>query len=213
MQHDFRCRAANLASAGVALLLAGVLAGCTPPGAVDQADARAVDEVGAHGGDVCPKWLPRSRADDDGFGTSEPAESSPSLAPPQSAWVCRYGAVKMGPGPDGDGTTWGWQRARAPQQIDAVDLMTLERYLSDLSPARSGRLCTSDLGPRWMLVHEHNSDLTGVVVDDYGCQDIRLTDEPFDNPPGNASQPGTVSGVLQAPQGFLGYLKAASKSA
>jgi hypothetical protein len=26
-----------------------------------------------------------------------------------------------------------------------------------------------------MVVHSHGGDLTGVVVDDYGCRDVRLT--------------------------------------
>jgi hypothetical protein len=34
-----------------------------------------------------------------------------------------------------------------------------------------------------MLVIARAGDLTGVVIDDYGCSDIRLTDEPFETAP------------------------------
>jgi hypothetical protein len=45
--------------------------------------------------------------------------------------------------------------------------------------------------------------MTGLVIDDYGCQEIRLTDEPFQTVPGEASQPGTVAGVLLGPPALL----------
>lgn len=47
-----------------------------------------------------------------------------------------------------------------------------------------------------MIVYSHSGDLTGVVVDGYGCREVRLTDEPFHTPPGAPHQDGTVGGVL-----------------
>ena len=39
-------------------------------------------------------------------------------------------------------------------------------------------------------------DLTGVVVDDYGCRDVRLSDDPHTTAPGADDQDGAVGGVL-----------------
>ena len=67
-------------------------------------------------------------------------------------------------------------------------------------PARpTGKeFCTGDLGPRLLVVTARDNDLTGYVVDAYGCGDIRMTDDPFTSPPGVATQPRTVSGVLRS---------------
>jgi hypothetical protein len=44
---------------------------------------------------------------------------------------------------------------------------------------------------------------TGVVVDDYGCRDVRLTDNPHTTPPGADDQAGTVGGVLDGGAAIL----------
>jgi hypothetical protein len=67
---------------------------------------------------------------------------------------------------------------------------------------RSGG-CNDDLGPRWMVAYSRDGDLTGVVVDDYGCRDIRLTDNPHTTPPGADDQDGTVGGVLDGEAAIL----------
>jgi hypothetical protein len=54
-----------------------------------------------------------------------------------------------------------------------------------------------------MLVYTHLADLTGVVVDDYGCASVGLTDDPFKTAPGESDQVGTVPGVLSVPVGLL----------
>lgn len=43
------------------------------------------------------------------------------------------------------------------------------------------------------------SDLTGVVVDEYGYTDVPLTDNPFETRPDMADQPGTVQALSPAP--------------
>ncbi len=77
-----------------------------------------------------------------------------------------------------------------------ADLPTLQAALDDLALADGSRICTDDLGARWMVVLSHEGDLTGVVVDDYGCRDVRLTDNPHLSPPGADDQEGTVGGVF-----------------
>lgn len=185
-----------------------VLAGCSDEVSVSQQQGATTDELSAHDGEVCPEELPQTSNTDHGFGTADVAELSPSLASPDAAWVCRYVPVDVGAGFDGGGPMLSWQRDGEARPVEPSGLGTLERHLDDLEPADEGRSCNDDLGPRWMLVYAYEGDLTGVVVDDYGCQDVRLTDEPFQTPPGEAAQPGTVSGVLTSPDDFLDALQA-----
>ena len=189
----------------------GVLASCAQPGTAPGPGGSAgqrTDEVAAHRGQVCPRRLPEASEDTYGFGTSEPADAAPTLPVPESAWVCQYVPDDVGPGSDADGTAYGWARRGAPRRIAESRLPDLARHLGELAPAESERACTADLGPRWMLVYASGTDLTGVVVDDFGCRDVRLTDEPFSTVPGEASQPGTVPGVLTGPAELLMQLRA-----
>lgn len=62
-----------------------------------------------------------------------------------------------------------------------------------------------------MLVYATGRDLTGVVVDDFGCGDVSLTDDPFTTPPGAATQDGTVAGVLTGTDELLPALKSAGR--
>ena len=87
-------------------------------------------------------------------------------------------------------------------------LAGLDQRLDALEPIESNQVCNMDLGPRFMLVYRHGTDLTGVSVDDYGCKDVRLTDDPFTTVVGEATQGGTVRGVLQAPPELLAELMA-----
>ena len=196
----------------VVLLALAVLSGCaqpeTLPGGSEGRSGHPVDEVAAHRGRPCPKKLPPASTESYGFGVSDPADSAPALPVPEAAWVCRYDPRDSGPGPDGDGTTVGWVRHGAPRPVPSSRLPALEDQLRELVPAVADSVCTMDLGSRWMLVYSAGTDLTGVVVDDFGCQEVRLTDEPFRTVPGEATQPGTVPGVLTAPRALLTQLKA-----
>jgi hypothetical protein len=95
---------------------------------------------------------------------------------------------------------------RTRRTVVAADLPELQDALGDLAPADRSGGCTSDLGPRWMVVYSHDGDLTGVVVDDYGCRDVRLTDDPHTTPPGADDQDGTVGGVLDGGAEILNVL-------
>jgi hypothetical protein len=191
-----------------ALIVSVVLTGCadagSSTGATHGPSEAVVDEVASHDGRVCPQRLPQAQADH-GFGTAEAAESAPTLPAPESAWVCQYSPKETGYGED-SGLTW--VRFGDARPVHPSRLPVLERELSDLAPAEDGSLCPADLGPRWLLVYSHGSDLTGVAVDDFGCRDVRLTDEPFSTVPGDATQPGLVPGVLTGPPGLLAEVKA-----
>ena len=206
-------RLSGILIAGTALLVTVLLAACgetgLPSRGQGQGGAVTVDEVGAHDGQVCPVRLPENPKDGHGLGTQEPAGSSPSLPRLESAWICRYDPMEGGPMPDGEGTWTAWQRDGGVRPVSSSDTATLDRHLSKLEPADRARACHDDLGSRWLLVYASQDDLTGVVVDDFGCRDVRLTDEPFETPPGQATQPGTVSGVLVAPRGLLDDLRSA----
>lgn len=197
-----------LAVAGTVLV---VLSGCgenREPGRAAEAD-----ELTSHDGAPCPEQLPLGEdPSGHGFGPGEPADAAPSLPAPDKAWVCRYTATETGPGAGGNGVAMRWERDAPPQPVEAALLAALSEPLAGLRPADATRVCTSDLGPRWMLALSHEGDLTGVVIDDYGCRDVRLTDEPFATAPGAPGDPGgsgTVAGVLSAPAELLDGVKAA----
>lgn len=195
--------------AAIAML---TLSGCdgsdeSPPDAAESTTA-LIDEVALHDGQNCPKELPQADAPTHGLGTAEPAKSAPKLAAPDEAWVCVYGAMDAGSGPDGDGMTYAWKRTQDPVGVRPSHLADLEQHLDALMPGPADAICTADLGPRFVLVYRHGTDLTGVSVDDFGCRDVLLTDDPFTTVPGEATQRGTVPGVLQAPPDLLDELKA-----
>lgn len=192
------------------LISCGVLLGCSggaaPP---DQPEAAtpAADELGERGGRVCPEWLAQRSEPGYGFGAQRPADSSPTLSTPEEAWVCRYAPVASGPGPDSDGTRFRWRLIDPAHEVRTQGLPVLDARLRELEPAPDARACRSNIGPRWMLVYATGRDLTGAVVDDFGCRDIRLTDDPFTTPPGDSTQDGTVAGVLTGPGEILTALK------
>lgn len=201
--------------AGVLLTL---LAGCgddRPDRATDPSAAPSTSpstrsgELADHDGAPCPTQLPTS----DRRAVDEPAPAAPDLAALVAAadagWACRYDPG--GTGPDGgSGTAAGWDLAGPPRPIDPADLRTLGPLLAELRPASGRRVCTMDLGPRWLVVLADAGDLTGIVVDGFGCRDVRLTDDPHRTPPGAARGEGVVPGVLAGPERLLDTVRRAA---
>lgn len=168
-----------LGTAAAAALLVTSLAGCGDDTVARPEDPAAVDELAQHDGEPCPDALQQSTADDPG--------ESPGFAADE-AWVCRYD-----PG-DGE-AAMRWTRAGEPVPVGAERLADLLTSLEDLEPVSTdGRMCTMDLGPRYLLVLSDAGDLTGIAVDDFGCRDVRVTDEPFDATPGEGGIPGLFGG-------------------
>lgn len=186
-------RTARVTALSCALLLGalGGLAGCGDDGGSRGGTAREHrEELAAHQGQPCPRRLPQTEGP--GLGTQEPAAEAPSLPEADRAWVCEYAA-----------TAPGWPRQGPPREVVGETLDALGGRVAALRPADGMRMCTEELGPRWMLVLSHDGDLTGVVVDGYGCRDVRLTDEPFTTVAGE----GALEGVLTGPDDLLPLLE------
>lgn len=171
-----------LASAAAAALLVALLAGCG-----DDTVARSepgVDELAQHDGEPCPDTLEQ--------GSGEAAGDAPEPAEPDEAWVCRYDPTDTAGAGDGG---MGWTRVGEPVPVDPEALTDLMTALEDLEPASTDdRICTMDLGPRYLLVLSDAGDLTGITADSFGCRDVRLTDEPFETAPGEGEFPGVFTG-------------------
>lgn len=88
----------------------------------------------------------------------------------------------------------------------------LRPLLERLEPARQDRGCHADLGLRYVLVYTQGAARVGVSADDFGCQEVRLTDDPFVTVPGEATAHGTVAGVLRSSAGLLTTLKTIASS-
>ena len=180
----------------------------TPRSSTPTADSPDVrpSELADSGGRPCPKQLPIGEdPSGHGFGIYQVADELPTLLEPQEAWVCQYNTFDLETTASG-GVIHGWRRAGQPEPVATADLPDLQEALDDLAPADRSGGCHDDLGPRWMVVYSHDGDLTGVVVDDYGCRDVRLTDNPHTTPPGADDQDGTVGGVLDGGAAILDAL-------
>lgn len=168
-----------------------VAAGCDSG---DSSGAAAADELEEHGGEYCPGPLPLAPKATYGFGTEEPATEEPELKAPEIAWVCRYDTTDVS-GRGSGGAHLRWDRAGEPVRLTTAQVAALGRIVRSLEPVEP-QGCTDDLGPRYLWSYSSGTDLTGIVVDDYGCGDIRLTDDPFTTVAGSSEQDGVVPGVL-----------------
>ena len=162
-----------------ALLVTGCASGDEPgtrateaPSSDAPSDASSEDPDEAAPADPCPARIPNE-------GPREPAEAAPDLTLTASAWVCQYELGGKGWVLDGD-----------PVPVDPALLPDLQDAVDELEPSRQDAVCTRELGPRWMLVTAEGVDLQTVVVDDFGCRDVRVTDDPVAEPAGE----GTLSG-------------------
>jgi len=197
-----------LAVTGGVAALTGALGGGERSTAIDPA---ARQELAAAGGEPCPDVLPQASGSD-GFGSSDPAPGSPDLPAADEGWVCRYLPEDGKPGADESGSYVSWRRDGESVPLDAAQLDNLIPALTPPEVPEGGLFCPADLGPRWLLVTSADGDLTGLAADDFGCSDVRLTDNPAEVEPGEATQPGTVPGILRAPVNFAYALEAAFES-
>jgi hypothetical protein len=199
---------ARFAAAAAAAAVALTVTGCQSTRSTPAARAPSVqpDELAAHDGEVCPQRLPIGEdPGGHGFGVEGEAGERPSLLTPEEAWACRYDPVDAGRSPGG-GTVFEWVRRGEVRALHESVIPGLEAALDGLGLFGGERACTDDLGSRWMIVYTHGGDLTGAVIDDYGCREVRLTDEPFTTPPGASHRQGTVRGTLDGGGDLLAQL-------
>jgi hypothetical protein len=213
-----RLLAAAVGGLVVAVVVAVVVGGVAAPRLLESDDERVVDpasagggadEFAAHGG-PCPEVLP-DPVDDEaghGFGTSTPATEEPRLEAPEAAWICQYVTRDVGRTASG-GTAFEWSRSAGPRRIDDAALPNVAAAMESVGVDLEAelKLCTADLGPRYVLVGDVGGDLSGVVVDDFGCRDVRLTDDPFVTAPGDPQDGSTVAGVLTGPDDLVDTLE------
>lgn len=158
-------------------------------------------ELADVGGEPCPDQLPMGE-DPDGYGhgVQSLATELPDLLEPEQVWVCQYALVEQfGTDPEsGDLEVSGgvWVGSGEPDELPGSRLPELQQALDSLTLVEPNVACTADLGPRWLVSYVHDGDLTGVVVDDFGCRSVLLTDQPHLTPPGEANQGGVVAGRL-----------------
>ncbi|WP_193611971.1 hypothetical protein [Nocardioides lijunqiniae] len=193
-----------------ALLVLALLAGCS-----DEDSGSATDSGGS--GEPtptatttptkpdepqCPGELAVGEGTELGLGTDEPAaEAPPDVDTPAAAWVCPYDLrdTQSG-GESGAEPDPRWVPSGPGRFVPDARLADLAASLSELEPAPVDRVCTADLGRRLLLVVPREDGLTGVVMDEFGCRDVRMTDDPFSSTPaGDEDGEGTVAGVLTGP--------------
>lgn len=178
------------ATPALVLLALVALAGCgADPGGSATEPPPGPDELAEHDGGPCPSELPEEEEKGDGF--EKPAASAPSLPAADEGWVCVYGDA--GAPADGSRGYYVWKRSGRPVALRPDELATAEGLLGELEPAPAEQMCTADLGPRYVLVLSTGGDLTGVVLDDFGCHSARLTDDPHETGPGDGSMPGLLT--------------------
>ncbi len=187
-----------------------LLSGCGGDDDRSQAVDPVVTELAAHDGIPCPDELPQLDGPDTGLGGDNPAGAAPQLQDVEKAWICQYSPKDAAPGPEGDGNPWTWPLEGKPHPVEPSLIQDLKVSLSQLVPPAADLICTADIGQRWMLAYSTGGDLTGVVVDDFGCRSVRLTNEPFESVPGLASVGGIVPGYLTGPDTLLAQIKAAA---
>lgn len=197
--------AAARAGTAALLLAVGWLTSCRSGDVATDPPSKPVNELSRHDGEYCPQTMPRASRDSYGFGTEEAASSAPVLWKPQEAWLCRYDPDDVASS-GSHGAWYQWVLTDAPRPLDADELKAFTAAVEQLAPAPDSRVCNDDLSSRWLVSYSYENDLTGVVIDDFGCRDIRLTDEPFTTVAGEPSQPGTVVGVLADPTEFIAVI-------
>lgn len=156
--------------------------------------------------DPCPTFLVADGRTRSGFGPVTPSPGAPALPAPDAAYLCRY-LPEEPPRGTGGGYRWGSDLCCEAVALTPAELARLTQELEGLAPGRS---CRADdvlltrprrvAGPRYLLTLRSGADLTGVVLDDFGCGHVRLTDDPFELEPGTHRGSGGVRpGVLRTP--------------
>lgn len=203
-------RSRTYAATCLLLLAVSGLSACSGDDPTEPApqESGAAGEPGASDGEVCPAVLPQG---DDlgpgGIGTVEPATAAPELPVPEAGFVCLYDAVAASPEESGEEEIYQWARSGAPVEAKKKNLEALSVELAELAPPAPDKTCKTKADERWLFAYTSGEDSIGVVVDDFGCSQVRLSDQPSVTPPGEGQESGTVPGVLLGEYGLLNQIK------
>lgn len=141
---------------------------------------------------ACPETLLEPAVEEDGSVAIDPAPAVPDLGRVGGAWVCAYA---LGAGEDADSL---WTLSDGPAEVPLDRLAEVAEVLDGLQVPPVEQACTADLGPRYLLMVGSGDEATGVAFDDFGCHQVRLTEDPWSVAPGLSEDPNLVPGVLAA---------------
>ncbi|WP_084127038.1 hypothetical protein [Demequina sp. NBRC 110054] len=184
--------AASLCGAALAVVLTGCSGDAEHSGA--EGSAPAGSELAAYGGVACPDSLVDS-SDRYGLGADLEGDAVPELGGYDAVWLCEYVPIDR-PQEDGNGTFNSWHLATTPVELAEEDLPIVDDVLDRLAVASASMDCLADLGPRELVVLVDDGDLTGVVIDVFGCETVRFTEDPFVTAPGESADDALESGWL-----------------
>jgi hypothetical protein len=156
---------------------------------------------------ACPEQLPTPPAGVEGF--RDFATELPKMPDADAAWLCKYvSAPTATPGSRSGAMVWSLEGE--PAQLPAAGAAAVSEMVQGFTAFPGDVACTLDLGPRWLVVFQAGEDTFGITIDDYGCREARLTDDPFSVAHGYSTDPRLVRGSLSTPRGVLVDLKAAA---
>lgn len=158
---------------------------------------------------VCPETLAQASRESYGFGTSRPASGAPSLPEPEEAWVCQYHSADVSE-PGSNGAWVEWRVNGDPRRLDDEIRAALASDLAGLRPPEPEpeHACSGEGGPRYLVAYRSRDQTVGIVIDDFGCDEVRLTDDPATVPAGESDADGLVPGFLTAPPRLLDRVRA-----
>lgn len=193
-----------LARCASAVLLVGAFAsGCGSDGATTPRSDASVSAVEL----ACPDQLARDSAgrtesDDD-------ATTLPRIAVPDQAWMCSYWQT----GEYGSDAGYVWELQAEPVEIVGDDLAELGRLLPTAfelptweSEDGTTIVCPANLGPRVVVVMRSGDVTTGIAYDQFGCADVRLTDDLAGVVIGTSGRSDLVAGNLRATSSYSRFV-------
>jgi hypothetical protein len=171
----------------LAVVLVSALGGCGSEPSSESGAEEVVSRPAPSAELSCPARLPVGPDPDGyGFGSSEEATEPPQLPRPDQAWTCEY--LPVDTGVNDNGASYEWVRQGTEAVVGPKRLGDLAAALAEVAPFPDDeRMCTDDLGPRWLLAYTHGHERIEVVVDGFGCRNVRVPDE-------DGAAPGVLDG-------------------
>ncbi len=187
---------------GAAAVTAILLAGCGSDPAPTATDDSPTPTETPAAAPACPATLFDGNRAESKTASAE-ATATPQWGDISAAWVCTYT-----PGVSTEERKSGWTLAGDQVEVTGADLDTLRTGLAGLLVPEENRGCTMDLGPRSLVLAQVDGGTVGIVMDHFGCRDVRLTSDPAGAVAGTTSDLGTVPGTLAPGAELQSFLEA-----